>query len=1722
MPILYHPTASYQYYIAPGSSSVSITAAIFNVGGVTLDNETTAASVEQPAGGDFNVARFAVPSGLVTTDATIDIDYVAENVNPAEYLTSAPAITHQPAGVTYMGTKTFLTFPNSTETSSFVYRANVSLPMGGSTLELRRNSSDTQYVRVTRKSALDTMTVTNDAGFASALDGAYSGDGVTLDVIYVNYNARMNDVWALQSMGGNQTSTTARDTYLTIAPTGGNEIVWSMNNDVATEPRTSNTFIRYKNINVGGSTDDWSSGNYYSEKYSHILFDGCTFESKYNVIDYGYVKRPNGIRVTILGSSADLTGLVPGEYFYQGEGGQSGHSADTESTNFGYVGVSNNVNVYEYGTSAGVSFASFNVYGILDDTGVSGSFIAGATVNVAYNPVLNKGNSTAAPRGFTLESYVGVSGSNMPLAPDGKSLITIKNPVRLWTQIAGFLGFSGCNFISTPGPVNTYATLVKDCFYNGHRGDIVTSVGCGINNRAINIAIRREWNDYYGAQTTHVDLHQWVGSSIDQPDNFHENFYYGGHLVENGEGNTYTSLQHSLFERGISSDNRDIFMRKSICRYKTDEDQNFIQLAGNFTNVGLNDIECVGVPNTPGEGVVSYRMAYNDQRDGNPPVGVSLENFYINGCTASRFEVSFSSISGLPNINVKASTVTDISDVSSYLNGLTTEGFGYGITFSNCSVTPAPQYGTFAADTTNQIYRTNSGTGNVFVNTFVDRGTQLAAGLTGSGINSFTMYPDKLFIGFSSETERNAFNTRNPKMTITIIADDGTPYNYAWDSVGSSPNWGTLSTALFPADETIGTTWDSNWTDLYARFGDNPQYDMRETEAITPAGSLTSLQLLIDNTPVGGTLDLNGGVYSMMGSTQAASLGFTADYNDTTGVVWTGFNIEESITIENGTISISELHRPTDRGDGTFSVPNTTNESLIQMFDPDSSQELIRLATYPPQYDNRVSTFFVDANSFDLNSVRGATVGGGPITDKQIDSSKPLNGILTQNLIDGKYYTSGFTVIGATLVNDIKTMLDSVVTNESAYSGRTAAATNIGMIININPNQIYPQVVSEYSEGTSGGDDILGITFAGGTAEWFSRSADNQYIREFNFFGRVSFGLTGASGAYYTYGDDEIIYKPLSGKCDNIYLPHLAADQYNPLGQYGGFVLRNNGNRSDIRFNNCTTIGGGAYRGTHSGKHFYDVRAQGGELTSSLILRGHTSYIGTSIYSGGNGATFDVQDCRFIGPATNGIGGAGGDSFFINRCEFRGGFYKSSAISKTNSTMLPPSIGKLQPTRVTNCVFDFDSNHGQAISAYASTYINTEISGNVFVNTPRPVSAQWGLVDASLVHDLSSYGGFTFSNNLHYMHQLPAQNATGQSGIAFNGDVPRTVSLELSSLLPGSPTGDGFYGITAGDSKYNLTGYCVELTNGDLPRVKIQLLGRGYRVRGGTGYILGNIDRWDLVDTQENYFNSRFEIDGRSGPSGNLLNGDIIIHEISGGTVGDVVVSGITCENTLLVENIPDTYIENNTVMLSRDIITEEPDGLLTQNVQNCLNLQFGGGSSGVRRNISTIGAQKTRNNIILGHQGTNATRRAGRTGGYDTATGITLNATVNGVYSLNDNIVSLGEGENKVTGNTFLLFGGQSEGFVDDYIGPLGNQRKNFLSKSLGTTIDAYYNSDGRIGTTAQQAEAFDQVFTWNNGDATIEPKSGYSGGCYWSSYPTWNEIDSLGYTFSTIYTPF
>jgi len=83
------PTEVYQFYIAPGSSNVSITAALFGVGGVTLDIETTAASVATGNWEPFSLAQTEISA--LSDGASIDFgsrkfaasysDHLADGIN---------------------------------------------------------------------------------------------------------------------------------------------------------------------------------------------------------------------------------------------------------------------------------------------------------------------------------------------------------------------------------------------------------------------------------------------------------------------------------------------------------------------------------------------------------------------------------------------------------------------------------------------------------------------------------------------------------------------------------------------------------------------------------------------------------------------------------------------------------------------------------------------------------------------------------------------------------------------------------------------------------------------------------------------------------------------------------------------------------------------------------------------------------------------------------------------------------------------------------------------------------------------------------------------------------------------------------------------------------------------------------------------------------------------------------------------------------------------------------------------------------------------------------------------------------------------------------------------------------------------------------------------------------------------------------------------------------
>ncbi len=936
----------------------------------------------------------------------------------------------------------------------------------------------------------------------------------------------------------------------------------------------------------------------------------------------------------------------------------------------------------------------------------------------------------------------------------------------------------------------------------------------------------------------------------------------------------------------------------------------------------------------------------------------------------------------------------------------------------------------------------------------------------------------------------------------------------------------TLDGSVIAGAESSSYTTTSTGTELLAGISaSNSEGVLNGTadfgSVATPAaiqGSLTDLENMIANASVGSTLDLNGGLYTLMGSTQAASFGYSADFDNTTD--WDGLEVAQDLSIVNGTVSFYEYHVPTDAGGGIYTVPNNTNEPFIQMFDPDAADPLVRLATYPPQFDGRTTTFSVDSASFHLNSRRSfEDTDDDDVKDtmfnRAVYSDLPVGGVCRMVEENGTYYLSGFEVTDQTIVAGITAMLDDIVANESgSYSTRSEAVAGIGLIMNINPNAIRLETVGEYSEGLSGGssgDTILGFTFSGGTSDWTSRSSDSHYINEFNFFGRPSFGLTGGTGGYYTFDDTTITYKPESGSCNTLYLPRVSSNSYH------GWKIFHNGSNT---FKDITSIGAGKYISTHADDHFFQA-LPGHDLKLDTV----TTYMGSGVYhTSPGGGTVDSSNCKFIGAGLNGFYSSSANGMYFDRCEFRGGIYSNSAIGRVNADNIGnvPIGTPIPPLKVTNCYFNFDANHGQAISAYAGSWINTDISGNVFVNLSRPVALQWATnAEQHRFTDLSIYGGFTFDNNLVYVNQLPRKIVRGQVGLAYNGETPNIFALELSTPIAGGPTNDGKYGITGSfTSGANNNMWSLRRADGQLDNVQLKLNNNGYRIHGGTAYLTGTIMKdWDYTTNQTNYLDTMDRVKGTTYE----FNGSVELFRGNSGPTSDTIQT-VDVVSTNFAHNIPQLKFSRNTIIPSRDLVEEH--GVTAHSFLRNLSINMNGRSSGEGRNVTTGGPMVITDNVIARTSSLKTTHRAGLSGGFDVVDGSTLtDENADGIYSLNQTLqnIKAGEDGHTIGNNTFFSYDGSAaEGFVDGYSGGT-IQRRNYLSNAFGGTLDEIYDGQGTVGSSAGYLALWDTVFDWNNGQGTVATKTGYSGcGIVWSTYPKFDDIEALGYTFSDVYTPY
>ncbi|HAW81570.1 MAG TPA: hypothetical protein DCX27_18835, partial [Balneola sp.] len=730
-------------------------------------------------------------------------------------------------------------------------------------------------------------------------------------------------------------------------------------------------------------------------------------------------------------------------------------------------------------------------------------------------------------------------------------------------------------------------------------------------------------------------------------------------------------------------------------------------------------------------------------------------------------------------------------------------------------------------------------------------------------------------------------------------------------------------------------------------------------------GSLTDLKNLIDGTDDGGVIDLNGECYALLpdGHPNAGA----GDYAPDGTREWSGIELDKEITFQNGYISFYTPVTPSVTPDGNSVVmPNDTNEPFIFVFDPNRQAGLgldpnPRFAMYPPPYNDYTYSYLVDKNSFFLM---------GP-------PEGPDRGELIIDPTDSTRY-HGFKVYGGTqLESDIKSILNEVVANEG-FANRTAAAQGMGIVFNRLPNQQSLDTIGSYVEYPDGSIDIL----------WDTETLPDdsaQYVKEFNFFGRLTFANYGDQTlAKFAKDDTSIIYTPADGAPlpSQLFIPKAFSTNEHC------FKLK----EANVTFEDVSIIGSGRMSGGRTSFQFYVSKDD-----STINLKNTKHYFGGGFF---NFSAFvsdlNAEDCGFYGAYLRSIVGPAEVGMKFNRCEFVGGNSKSSAISRQNATYL--NRDEIPPLEVTNCFFEFASNHGQGISAYAGSWINTKIKNNIFKNIARVVSQQTiGNFDVKRVNDLAAYPGFVFENNLVVMTKLPPQNA-GQPTVSYNGASFDTCGMEVDPLsgndwwnsLKDGSKGQEILGDNLVTDGGTIQKYQVRFTDDSLSNIQFKWQNPETDDLNGSDTLRFRLDRYNFAESQNGVGDCLLEIEQRGesiGQPDNEFFGEIEIftpaHTASGVPVQEEVWTTPDVIESYVHKNFPPQIVRNNTITFTKNFVEQcspktYSDGfqpITAELVHGAIELD--GRSSGFSRAFSNGGDIIFENNICMQGSGFLHTKKA-------------------------------------------------------------------------------------------------------------------------------------------------
>jgi hypothetical protein len=476
------------------------------------------------------------------------------------------------------------------------------------------------------------------------------------------------------------------------------------------------------------------------------------------------------------------------------------------------------------------------------------------------------------------------------------------------------------------------------------------------------------------------------------------------------------------------------------------------------------------------------------------------------------------------------------------------------------------------------------------------------------------------------------------------------------------------------------------------------------------------------------------------------------------------------LTIKNGTIILFQDSEITNEGDGLFSIPFYPEyRKLPLIHDPDANNysKTPVLAKYPPQPDGVLTTYTIDRGSWNLS-------GNGVVNFTSENGTNTFDNFF----IDG--------ISGASLIAELQNVLDEIILDDDGISTRQEALEGCGIIVRSSPGNIVDiGYIGNYQESSSG----VTIGFVP------PLSVQNRtYFTQFNIYGRKTFLNYGnfSSDTYDRFCPDfinkKIFYKPISGSCNQLFRSPdslVSSSGVTFSGYNTGFLSYTHSQSYDpitntfpygITLENLTFVGSYSKESTSLSYS---------EILSEVYSPTNTTVKGCTFYRQLNGMNIPpgnakIENNNFLFTLYSGLGldCLGNKLIKNNRLT---GCEKSSALKLFN-TFTTENTGTVT---VTGNYFSLPAaNHGQAISAYANTWNRFDINGNIFHNCQRALSLQSGnhgvhryLLDLA-VNDMG--GGYTLTNNLFLVDELPPDFISGQPGFSYNGTSPQdSIQIEI-------------------------------------------------------------------------------------------------------------------------------------------------------------------------------------------------------------------------------------------------------------------------------------------------------------------------------------------------------